>query len=235
MRLGFVVLCVGVSIAVLACGGSVFSADDEGGAPPEAAGDTLQIDALAHCAELANAAKYYSECTHQTPPATYFDDIATSCRRMASKRTRCAAEFEALTLCQADELERCGGEVDACDPEEQAYLDCVSGGSCHSLGGGTISEQEPYETFTTHDACECVDDVRRPGFPPGSPPGGSCETADDCAYVCCPCGPTGQYTAAICDKTITGGLAPGRCASAFAACRDTAWRCDEMLASKSRL
>jgi len=229
MRLGLVgVTLFLASTIAIACGGNAIGLDEGEGdadtAPPaESDGNALGEGYVSHCDELAEAVQYYAECTEQTATADYVDSIRRFCEAdTALTPTRCVSEFRALTRCQARALEACDPEA-RCRNEEKAYTDCVSGGTCPNLGGGSFG---PYpgglEISTNHLACQCrenEDEQRVAGAP--------CDTPFDCPQFCCACpaNPNFEYNASVCDKSRTGGVGQGVCQNAEAACAASTFRC----------
>jgi hypothetical protein len=246
MRLGFlgVTLCL-VSVVAAACGGNALEPDAgegfaEGDAetttPVDSDGAPLAEGYVSHCEELAAALKDYVTCTNQPASEGFFEDVQSQCERhTAQTPTRCASEFRELTRCQARGLEACERGGSSCESQEQAYAGCVSGGYCHDVGGGSGGAlPNGLDVFTDHLACQCVEeelqeklqaDEDRAAVADGT----ACNTADDCPTVCCPCSsPNTEYSAAVCDKSSTGGAGPGVCATDEAACAATSFRCAEM-------
>jgi hypothetical protein len=236
MRLGFLGVTLGlVSVVAVACGGNAVGAGDEGDAEPatavESDGAQLGEGYVSHCDELLVAVKHYAVCTDQDAPPDTLEAIRKQCEQSTAQTpTHCASEFRELTRCQARELEACEGEsLAACRSEELAFTECVSGGTCHDVGGASRGTRPGgLETFTTHLACQCLEPENQEDQQ-AAPEGTACDSPHDCPTTCCPCPlPNTEYSGAVCDKSATGGTGPGVCASAEAACAATASRCGGM-------
>jgi hypothetical protein len=242
MRLGLlgVTLCL-VSVVAAACGGNALEPDageaiaDEDPAetttPVDSDGAALAEGYVSHCEELAAALKAYVRCTNQPASEGFFEDVLSQCdRHTAQTPTRCASEFRELTRCQSRGLEACERGGSSCGSQEEAYAGCVSGGYCHDVGGGSAGAlPNGLDVFTDHLACQCVEEELEEDDPAAVPDGTACNTADDCPMVCCVCSsPNTEYSAAVCDKSATGGAGPGVCATDEAACAATSFRCEEM-------
>lgn len=223
MRKGLLALLLVGSCVAVACGGSVLAADDDEDTEP--AGTDANAAPLGFCRDWTPAMKRYSECTRQELTPDVLQTVIRRCERIASSRSECDAEFKSLTKCQMDALTACDtDDEDVCLAEEEAYLACVSGGACHSIGASDLtsaSEHHAYlESYTTHEACECIDRLE------GGAPGDGCNAAADCATICCACPTPGTgYSAAVCDKSESKGEGHGRCATAEQACENTAAVC----------
>ena len=234
MRLGLLGVTLFLASAiVVACGGNAIGLDERDGdadtAPPaESDGNALGEGYVSHCDELTRATKSYSECTEQSATPELLAAFRRICEADTARTpTRCVSNFRALTLCQARALDACNPDS-RCDEEEDAYLDCVSGGTCKTMGGGSFGPRPGgLEVSTNHLACQCREAEEEDQEQPA--PGVPCDTPFDCPVFCCACpaNPNFEYNTSVCDKSKSGGVGRGVCATAEAACAASTFRCEE--------